>query len=88
MTLFGGSVQAGVRDVKLIGVVAELDGVGPASAILSLDGGPPKAVRVGTSLSPQIRLTEIHGRNIVIMRKGVRQEIALQVQTRIAAGDL
>lgn len=85
-TLFGGSAQAGVRDVQLIGVVADLDGVGPAAAILSLDGGPPKAVRVGASLSPQIRLTEIHGRNIVIERNGVRQEIALPVQAVATAG--
>ncbi|WP_454765632.1 hypothetical protein [Cupriavidus campinensis] len=85
-TLFGGNVQSGVRDVQLIGVVADLDGVGPAAAILSLDGGPPKAVRAGASLSPQIRLTEIHGRNIVIERNGVRQEIALPLQTGVAAG--
>lgn len=85
-TLFGGSAQSGVRDVQLIGVVADLDGVGPAAAILSLDGGPPKSVRAGTSLSPQIKLTEIHGRNIVIERNGVRQEIALPLQTGVSAG--
>lgn len=83
-TLFGGSAQAGVRDVQLIGVVADLDGVGPAAAILSLDGGPPKAVRAGASLSPQIRLKEIHGRNIVIERNGVRQEIALPLQNAVS----
>lgn len=77
-TLFGGSAQSGVRDVQLIGVVADL-GNGTGAAILSLDGGPPKAVRTGTALSPQIRLTEIRGRAIVIERNGVRQEIALPV---------
>lgn len=85
-TLFGGSAQSGVRDIQLIGVVADLDGVGPAAAILSLDGGPPKAVRAGASLSSQIRLTEIHGRNIVIERNGVRQEIALPLQNSVSAG--
>ncbi|GJG97019.1 hypothetical protein [Cupriavidus pauculus] len=85
-TLFGGSAQSGVRDVQLIGVVADLDGVGPAAAILSLDGGPPKSVRVGATLSPQIRLTEIHGRNIVIERNGVRQEIALPLQNAVSVG--
>lgn len=85
-TLFGGSAQSGVRDVQLIGVVADVDGVGPAAAILSLDGGPPKAVRAGASLSPQIRLTEIHGRNIVIERNGVRQEIALPLQNTVSVG--
>ncbi len=57
-----------------------------AAAILSLDGGPAKSVRAGTSLSPQIKLTEIHGRNIVIERNGVRQEIALPLQTGVSAG--
>lgn len=85
-TLFGGSAQSGVRDVQLIGVVADLDGVGPAAAILSLDGGPARAVRAGASLSPQIRLTEIHGRKIVIERNGVRQEIALPLQAGVSAG--
>lgn len=85
-TLFGGSAQSGVRDVQLIGVVADVDGVGPAAAILSLDGGPPKAVRAGASLSPQIRLAEIHGRNIVIERNGVRQEIVLPLQNTVSVG--
>ncbi|WER45806.1 general secretion pathway protein [Cupriavidus sp. WKF15] len=78
-TLFGGSAQGGVRDVQLVGVVADVaDGAG--AAIVSLDGGPPKAVRAGTALSQQIRLVEIHGRSVVIERNGVRQEIALPVQ--------
>ncbi|MGN5480139.1 hypothetical protein ACTMU2_35120 [Cupriavidus basilensis] len=42
-TLFGGSARGGVRDVQLVGVVADVaDGAG--AAIVSLDGGPPKAV--------------------------------------------
>lgn len=78
-TLFGGSAQGGVRDVQLVGVVADVAG-GAGAAIVSLDGGPPKAVRAGTALSQQIRLVEIHGRSVVIERNGVRQEIALPVQ--------
>lgn len=82
-TLFGGSAQGGVRDVQLIGVVADVaDGAG--AAIVSLDGGPPKAVRAGTALSAQIRLVEIHGRSVVIERNGIRQEIALPVQVGAA----
>ncbi|RZT29668.1 general secretion pathway protein [Cupriavidus agavae] len=85
-TLFGGSAQAGVRDIQVIGVVADLDGVGPAAAILSIDGGPPKAVRAGALLSSQIKLTEIHGRKVVIERNGVRQEIALPLQNSVSVG--
>lgn len=78
-TLFGGSAQGGPRDVQLLGVVAEVDG-GAGAAIVSLDGGPPKAVRAGASLSQQIRLAEIRQRSVVIERSGVRQEIALPLQ--------
>jgi len=78
-TLFGGSVQSGVRDVQLIGVVADVDN-GAGAAIVSLDGGPPKSVRAGTALSPQLRLVEIRGRAVVIERNGVRQEVLLPVQ--------
>ncbi|WP_109585358.1 general secretion pathway protein [Cupriavidus plantarum] len=85
-TLFGGSAQAGVRDVQLIGVVANVDGTGPSAAILSLDGGAPKAVRAGAALSPQIKVVEIRGRGIVIERNGARQEIALPIQNNALAG--
>ncbi|WP_020205839.1 MULTISPECIES: hypothetical protein [Cupriavidus] len=90
-TLFGGAAQSGVRDVQLIGVVAEIGGgsanVGNGgAAILSLDGGPPKAVRAGTALSPQLRLVEIRDRGVVIERNGVRQEIALPVPAIVTRG--
>ncbi|MGO4329721.1 hypothetical protein AB4Z48_06310 [Cupriavidus sp. 2TAF22] len=84
-TLFGGAAQSGVRDVQLIGVVADL-GSGAGAAILSLDGGPPKAVRAGTALSAQLRLVEIRDRGVVIERNGVRQEIALPVPAIVTRG--
>lgn len=84
-TLFGGSAQSGVRDVQVIGVVADI-GSGAGAAIVSLDGGPPKAVRAGTALSPQIRLTEVRDRAVVIERNGVRQEIPLPVPAIVRHG--
>lgn len=84
-TLFGGSAQGGPRDVQLLGVVAEVGG-GAGAAIVSLDGGPAKAVRVGADLSPQIRLVEVRQRAVVIERNGVRQEIALPVQAGATRG--
>lgn len=84
-TLFGGTAQSGVRNVQVIGVVADV-GSGAGAAIVSLDGGPPKAVRAGTALSPQIRLTQVLDRAVVIERNGVRQEIALPVPAIVARG--
>ncbi|RDK08408.1 type II secretion system protein N [Cupriavidus lacunae] len=84
-TLFGGSAQGGPRDVQLLGVVAEIGG-GAGAAIVSLDGGPAKAVRIGADLSPQIRLVEVRQRSVVIERNGVRQEIVLPVQAGATRG--
>lgn len=84
-TLFGGTPQSGVRDVRLLGVVAEL-GSGTGAAIVSVDGGPPKAVRAGGAISPQIKLAEIRGRAVVIDRGGVRQEIILPAEPVASRG--
>ena len=76
VTLFGGGPQNGPRDVQVMGVVADLtDGSG--AAIVSVDGGPPQAVRAGKSLSSNLKLVEIKARSVVIERNGARQEIPL-----------
>lgn len=85
-TLFGGSPQAGVRDVQLLGVIA--DPVGGGAAVVSIDNGPPKALRAGAALSPQIRLVEIRDRAVVIERDGARQTIALPARPLAARGTL
>ncbi|SPK74255.1 putative General Secretory Pathway protein C, type II secretion system [Cupriavidus taiwanensis] len=84
-TLFGGSAQAGPSNVQLLGVVAELGG-GTSAAIVSIDGGPAKAVRMGADLAPQLRLVEVRQRAVVIERNGVRQEIALPLQAAATRG--
>lgn len=84
-TLFGGSPQAGVRDVQLLGVIADV-GRGSGAAVVSIDNGPPKALRAGASLSSQIRLVEVRDRSIVIERNGARQVIALPAQAPASRG--
>ncbi|MDQ0142723.1 type II secretion system protein N [Cupriavidus necator] len=84
-TLFGGSAQGGPSNVQLLGVVAEIGG-GAGAAIVSIDGGPPKAVRVGAELAPQIRLSEVRQRAVMIERNGVRQEIVLPLQAATTRG--
>lgn len=83
-TLFGGSAQGG-RDVQLLGVVADVD-MGSGAAIVSVDGGPPKAVRAGADLSQRVRLVEVRERSVVIERGGVRQEIVLPLKTASLRG--
>jgi general secretion pathway protein C len=83
-TLFGGTAQAG-RDIQLLGVVADVDS-GAGAAIVSVDGGPPKAVRVGAALSQKVKLIEIRERAVVIERAGVRQELALPLRQGVSAG--
>ncbi|ANJ73959.1 pilus assembly protein PilZ [Ralstonia insidiosa] len=83
VTLFGGGPQTGPRDVQVAGVVADLaDGTG--AAIVSVDGGPPQAVRAGKSLSSNLKLVEIKARSVVIERNGTRQEIPLPASAVVA----
>ncbi|CAJ0813837.1 type II secretion system protein N [Ralstonia flaminis] len=83
VTLFGGGPQTGPRDVQVAGVVADLaDGTG--AAIVSVDGGPPQAVRAGKSLSSNLKLVEIKARSVVIERNGARQEIPLPASAVVA----
>lgn len=72
-TLFGGTGGAGSTTVRLFGVVA----AGPnGAAILAVEGGEPKVVRVGGTLEG-MALVEVHPRRVVLERRGVRQELQL-----------
>ncbi|MGY8526600.1 type II secretion system protein N [Paracidovorax citrulli] len=84
-TLFGGRPQATVTNVQLLGVVAALGG-GRGAAVVSVDNGPPKALRAGAELGPQLKLVEIRDRAIVIERNGASQVIALPAQPLAARG--
>lgn len=84
-TLFGGRPQATVTNVQLLGVVAALGG-GRGAAVVSVDNGPPKALRAGAELGPQLKLVEIRDRAIVIERNGASQVIALPAQPLPARG--
>lgn len=73
-TLFGGTRGSANRDIRLLGVVAD----GPrGAAILAMDGGEPKVVRTGGSLTPEVVLVEVQPRRVVLERNGVRQELPL-----------
>ncbi|MBY4898989.1 type II secretion system protein N [Cupriavidus sp. AU9028] len=84
-TLFGGRPQATVTNVQLLGVVADIGG-GRGAAVVTVDNGPPKALRAGAQLGPQLKLVEIRDRAIVIERNGASQVIPLPAQPQPTRG--
>ena len=74
-TLFGGKPeQKPAENIQLSGILALSHG---AAAIISVDGGPPKAVALGDPLSDGATLAEVRARSIVIDRHGAHAEIFL-----------
>ncbi len=82
-TLFGGGQDGGAKDLRLLGIV--VDGPDAGAAILSLDGGAARVVRVGGALASGISLVEVRPRVVVVERNGVRQEIRLPSVSTIVA---
>jgi len=74
-TLFGGKpVQRSAENIQLSGILALSQG---AAAIVSVDGGPPKAVSLGGLIGANGKLAEVRARSIVIDRHGAHSEIFL-----------
>lgn len=72
--------------IKVSGVMAGSRG---AVAIVSLDGGPPRAVRSGEQLARGVRLVAIEGRGLLIERAGERSRIEVPVLAQASFwGDL
>lgn len=67
----GGKVQ-----VTVAGLIA----AGPrGSAVLSVDGKPPRAYRVGSALADGVTLAEIRGTGVVLNQEGSRVELRAAV---------
>jgi general secretion pathway protein C len=74
-TLFGGKpAQKSAENIQLSGILALAQG---AAAIISVDGGPPKAVSLGGPVGENGKLAEVRARSIVIDRHGAHAEIFL-----------
>lgn len=63
--------------VAALGVIAGQDGRG--AALLSVDGGPPRAYRVGQSLAPGVSLDAVTASAVSIAQDGVVEHVALPV---------
>ncbi|WP_236180694.1 general secretion pathway protein GspC [Pseudomonas mosselii] len=62
--------------IQVSGVMAGSQG---AVAIVSIDGGPARAVRSGEELARGVRLVAIEGRGLVIERAGQRSRVEVPV---------
>ena len=81
-TLFGGqAVMNVVSNYQLTGIVsAGRDSV----AILTADGQPPKALKVGRELAPGVSVSEVHRNYIMLSEGGVMKRVDLMADTRPA----
>lgn len=70
---FGGAALR-VR-VAASGVIAGQDGLG--AALLSIDGGPPRAYRVGQTLAPGVILSAIGPHSVTIAQDGAIENVAV-----------
>jgi general secretion pathway protein C len=72
--LFTGAA-AGSGPVLLRGVI-----VAPPEdsvAVLSVNGGPARAHKIGSEIAPGIRLTEVNAQSVILERNGVRETLTL-----------
>jgi general secretion pathway protein C len=77
--LFGNAaadVVVTAAGIRLLGVVAAADGY-PGYAVLQVEGQSIVAAQSGTELAPGLRLVEVHARQVVLERAGVRELLLL-----------
>lgn len=73
----------GRLQVRMTGLMA----AGPrGTAILSIDGAPARAFRVGDTLAPGVTLAEVHAHGIVVSQDGMDEAIAAPAAVAPAPG--
>lgn len=75
------NVAAGPSNVEVIGVLAAGS---RGSAILAVDGQPPRAYAVGERISPVQRLFEVRPDAVVVQGEQARQEIAAPARSSLS----
>ncbi len=83
--LFGAQPDAGGRDIKLVGVIAE-GAQGKGIALISLDGKPAQAARAGKQLTADLALVEVRKDRVIVNRAGNLQEVRLPPRSAQAPG--
>jgi type II secretory pathway component PulC len=67
---------APARNLLLIGVLAP-NSPDRGSAIFRIDGGKPRTVAAGDSISPGVVLSEVHPDHVVVTRNGASERVVL-----------
>lgn len=82
--LFGGRAVAAVAsNYQLKGVVAAALGK-ESAAILSADGKPAQAYRVGAEVAPGVSLKEVHPQYVLLSENGVMKRVELPANAKMA----
>ena len=81
--LFSGSGGSGPVLLRGVIVAPPQDSV----AVLSINGGPARAHRIGSEIAPGLRLTDVNAQSVTLERNGVRETLTLAPRspTKIAA---
>ena len=84
--LFGSHPAGSLSEnVQAIGVIASHSGTGDGSAIISVDGRPPRAYRIGSDVEGRT-LVAIRAQEVEMEGNGVRQVFRLPLRTPSAGG--
>jgi len=73
LAVMGGVLPANAADVALLGTIGK-------SAILSIDGGRPRTVKLGAATREGVRLLSLDGDKAVVEVNGERQTLELGMQ--------
>ena len=84
--LFGGAAKGGgMVNVQLRGILHAGRSAG-STAIMAVDGSPPKFYRVNAELMPGVTVKAIHARTVVLSDRGAERELALPAFAAQEAG--
>jgi general secretion pathway protein C len=83
--LLGDQTGNNAGQVRLLGVIAQ-GSRGEGLAIVSIDGQAARVVRAGSSLGPDVTLTEVRVDHVLLERAGALQEVRLPPKKLMSAG--
>ena len=74
--LFGGNPRGGGTMVQLRGII-HADRAAESVAIIAVEGKPPRALQIGSEVTPGVQLKEIRARTVILSERGADREVIL-----------